>query len=117
MSSLEDTLNEILKFMKKPDKKQFIKIMDPVNTELIFNSISTSFERLNELVTLMNDKKMDWKRDITIELIKRCVSLHEKLFSNLSTEILSEKIINQLNERNSNLIEAIKAGTEKQTPI
>ena len=48
LSSLEDILNEIQFLMEKPEERRFTKVIDPLNTELIFISIIHSFERFSE---------------------------------------------------------------------
>ena len=51
LSSLEDILNEILFQMEKPEERGFTKVIDPLNTELIFTSITQSFEKFSELIS------------------------------------------------------------------
>lgn len=111
LSSLEDTLNEIMSLIDPSSSNYFKKVLDPLNTELLFNSILNSFERLNELIHLLNQAKSDWRREITLDLINRCISLNDSLFSKLHiSKNIAEKTIVDLNSRKSKVIETIKGG-------
>ena len=111
LSSLEDILNEIVSLMDVSRNHHFKKVLDPISTELLFRSIITSFEKLNELVMLLNQDKLDWKREITINLIEKCMSLTELLFGKLNaSKNIAEKTINDLNSQKKEIIEKIRNG-------
>ncbi len=111
ISSLEDTLNEIMALMGSPGKNYFKKSLDQLNTELLIISTIHSFEKLNELITHLNQSKLDWKRDITLNLINKCISLNETLFIRLSSsKNLTDKGISDLNSQKNKVIEMIKNG-------
>lgn len=109
VSSLEDILNEILFQMEKPEERGFTKVIDPLNTELIFTSIIQSFERLTELVSLLNQNKMEWRREITVQLMDKCIYINRLLFDklNLSKKLAEKKGID-LNAQNEKAIESLK---------
>lgn len=111
ISSFEDTLNEIKSLIGTSSQNYFKKVLDPLNTELLFNSVLNSFEKLNELITILNEAKSDWRRDITLDLINRCISLNDALFAKFnSSKNLAEKNIIDLNSQKHKIIEMIKNG-------
>ncbi|MCX6706829.1 MAG: potassium channel family protein [Candidatus Woesearchaeota archaeon] len=91
VSSMYDILNQVMVLTNKPKKNGFTKVIDPINAELLFNSMLQSFEKLEELLGVMNEKRIDWRRDITIDLIKSCISLNEELFRKLDASGLPKK--------------------------
>ncbi len=94
--SVETVLEEMLP-MIDPEQKHvfFSKVIDPLDTELLVNSILQSFERLLELVTALSKSSLQWKRPVTIATIKRCISLNRQLFSKA---IVSQKKMPGINE-------------------
>lgn len=109
--SLEDILNEILSLMGTSGKHYFKKVIDPLNTELLFNSVLRSFERLNELIGLLNQNKIEWKRDIILSLIDRTISLNDSLFAKLSSsKNLPDKTISSLASQKDEIIGNIRQG-------
>ena len=113
IAAFENSLSEILSLVDISSESYFKKILDSVDTELLFNGILHSFERLNELVTTLNEAKLEWKRDITLDLIKRCVSLNNDLFVKLNSSKNSpEKIITDLNIRKDSIIDMLNKGCE-----
>ncbi|MCI0557983.1 MAG: hypothetical protein MN733_05770, partial [Nitrososphaera sp.] len=52
--------------------------------ELIFNSILTSFDKINELFTILVDHTLEWKTDVTIGFVNRCLLVNDDLFTMLS---------------------------------
>ncbi|MBU0628825.1 MAG: potassium channel family protein [Nanoarchaeota archaeon] len=112
-SSLEDILTEILSLFDISSEKQFKKVIDPVHTELLFNSILNSFEKTSELIMILNQSRPDWRREITINLINHCLSMNDTLFSRLNTQKnVSEKTIADLNSQKNKIIDLIKSGLE-----
>lgn len=110
-SSLEDTLNEISALIGTSGKNYFKKVLDPLNTELLFNSIINSFEKLNELINTLNHSKLDWRREIALNLINKCISLNEVLFTRLSSsKNIADKSIADLNSQKNKVVEMIKNG-------
>ena len=93
--SMETVLEEMLPLVNPEEKHIFSKVIDPLDSELLINSILQSFERLLELVTSLSKSNLQWKRPVTITTIKRCVSLNRQLFSKV---ILSQKKMPGMNE-------------------
>lgn len=111
ISSLEDTLNETKALIGTDNKNQFKKVLDPLNTELLFNSILHSFEKLSELINTLNQSRLDWRRDLTLKLIKSCISINNTLFTKLSSsKNLSDKTMTDLNSQKNKVIETIENG-------
>jgi potassium channel LctB len=109
ISSLEDTLHEIGKMVGKDHDNTFTKTLDPLNTELIFNSVTQSFEKLYELVSLMNNNGLEWKRAITLNLIKQCIATNDILFETLhKSSELSEKVYTDLYLHNKKALEPLR---------
>ena len=109
VSSLEDTLHEIDNIMQRQDKNHFTKKIDAISTEIIFNSVLSSFEKLNELLTTLNQHKLEWKREIITDLVNRCMSLNERVFvSVVSSKNLREKTLNDLRDSKNKITELMK---------
>ena len=54
---------------------------------------------------------MEWKRDVTIEMINKCINVNEKLFEQLNaSKILPEKNIIGLNSQKRRVVNSIKDG-------
>lgn len=111
ISSFEDILNEVGSLMGTSSGNYFKKVLDPLSTELLFNSILSSFEKMNELITILNQAKSEWRRDITLDLINRCISINDLLFGKLnSSKNVSEKTIIDLNSQKNKVVEMIRGG-------
>jgi len=85
IASLEDSLHQISTLFTKSRINHFTKDIDPVNAELIFISITQSLEKLLELINILEDQKIEWRRDITISLIKNSTKQSSVLFENIGT--------------------------------
>lgn len=117
-SSFEDILNEVESLMGTSSGNYFKKVLDPLSTELLFNSILSSFEKMNELIAILNQAKSEWRRDITLDLINRCISINDALFSKLnSSKNVSEKTITDLNSQKSKVVEMIRGGLSPVSPV
>ncbi len=118
ISSFEDSLQEIFGMMGKSAKTQFTRVMAPLETELIFNSIIHSFEKLRELLALMNHQNLEWKREVTIHAIAKCLEVNKYLFEKMNTvKSLSEKAIGDLTSRNQVVIEEIKKEVRQENRV
>ncbi len=84
--SLEDTLKETLLLVTKQEDNQFIKYIDPVSTELISNSILSSWEKYYELMQMMNQHRLEWKNETTLNIINRCTLVTEEIFSQIGNQ-------------------------------
>lgn len=109
LSNFEDTLNEIINFICRPGNRIFSKSIDKVNSELILNSILSSFEKIHELTASLNDASLEWKRETTLFLIDRCISINEGLFKDLKqTNIVPEQTLRRLEDQKIKIIEDIR---------
>ncbi len=108
-SSFEDCLHEIGNIVEKDPNDQFTKTLDPMSTELVFNSINQSFDKLSELINLMANNKIEWKRDITLKLLEECLMTNAALMESLqNSKSLPEKIFTDLNIQNKKAVSPIK---------
>ncbi len=108
LSSMEDTLNEVLALIRRPSTNHFIKNIDPVDTELIFNSILSSFNKLYELLTIMEEHKIEWRTGLTVSCIGKCIEVTEELFRKLDDlKNLMKPTVTEFNLRKSEIIEKI----------
>ncbi len=118
ISSFEDSLQEIFGMMGKSTKTQFTRVMAPLETELIFNSIIHSFDKLRELLALMNHHNLEWKREVTIHAIAKCLEVNKYLFEKLNTvKNLSEKAAHDLTSRNNVVVEEIKKELRRENKV
>ena len=85
LALFERTMSETFAMMGKQSSSQFLKNIDPVNTELIFNSLLSSFEKLHELIDLLEQHKVDWKNNASLTLVSQCLLLNDNLFKKLET--------------------------------
>jgi potassium channel LctB len=108
ISSLEDALQEV-KALNKGGSKEFLIKIDAVNAELLYSSIVSSFEKLFEILAMLENLEIEWRREITLGLIHKALKLNEELFSKLSTLNLIDKIVNDLKKRNSEAVVHISA--------
>jgi len=119
ISSLEDSLNEVISLYGRSDTNHFRKNVDPVSTELILNSAMHSFEKLNELVTMMNQHRLEWRREITVKLILHTMSLNDQLLGKLvESGALIENTARDFKVRSSEIMGALKTNllTSNQPP-
>jgi len=85
ISSLEDSLQQIFTLFTRSRTNHFTKDVDPVNAELIFISIIQSLEKLLELINILESQKIEWRREVTISLIKNSTKQSSLLFENIGT--------------------------------
>lgn len=109
VSSFEDILNEILDFMSKPMSNRFVKSIDPVTTELIFNAVISSFKKLNELITSLEYHNIEWKREITLTLIQNSIRTTDNLFVKLNlSKNLMQQTLKDLNSLKNDVVGELK---------
>lgn len=89
LSFFEDTLKEIEKILEQEKKSSYTKKIDPVSIELIYISILDSFEKLSELLNLLELNNKEWKKEITITLIKRGLEQN----SNITEQIKAKNLL------------------------
>jgi len=107
ISQFDDTLRQI-KTVVKDNKHHYSKKIDPMNSELIFHSITKSFVRINELIRVLNLGEFDWKRDINISFLKRSLTLNRYLIDRLEEmKVIGDKTINDIKERSKQVTKLI----------
>jgi hypothetical protein len=106
--SLEDTLSEIFAVINKKKGNKFIKKLDPVNTELIFNSMISSFNKLDELFIVLIENKISFKKQVSFSPIKKCFLLVDSSFSQIGKSSLSNETIDDLNKRINSVLESLR---------
>jgi len=107
--SLRDVLEEILSVLFKTKRNSlFVKKLDPVNSELIFNSVLNSFSKLNELFELANENKVKYGDKISIDLVGNCVKLCENIFVNVPINAIGEKKSDELLKRKDKILSDLK---------
>ncbi len=110
ISSFEDILHEIEMLINRKEEMHFTKVLDSLNAELIFGSAISSFDKLHELILVLDqNNKKDWRRDVTVHLIYKCIMLNQKLFDQVnSNRMLPEKNLADLNAQKSKVVDAIR---------
>jgi hypothetical protein len=109
LASFEDTLGEISALLTPKNHNVFTKAIDPLNAELVFNSVLQSFEKIHELITLMDQNKFEWRREVTVSIINRLIANTDALFATISANKgMSEKAISDLNSQRIKIFENLK---------
>ncbi|MEK6846027.1 MAG: potassium channel family protein [Nanoarchaeota archaeon] len=120
VSSLEDMLREIFGLIERPGGGQYTKVLDPVNAELVCNSILSSFEKINELIGIMDQNQIEWRREVTTHLIYKCINLNQQIFDKLnSSKIIPDKSRADLNAQKGKAMDTLRAlmnVTSEETP-
>ncbi len=106
--SLETVLEEMLPLINPEEKNIFTKEIDPVNTELLVNSIQQSFERLQELLVTLSNTKLDWKRPVTVAVINRCVSINKNMYKFLKNSPRKKTVFAETKADNDRIIADIE---------
>lgn len=110
VSSFEDILREVYVLLHKSDGSQYTKALDPLNAEVVINSVINSFEKLNELIVVMDQNKIEWRREVTTHLMYKCINLNQEIFDILnSNKMLSEKTMMDMNAHKSKAIDLLRA--------
>ncbi len=101
--SFEDTLLEITSLVSKNGGREFIKDLDPLRAELIFNSVNNSFSKIEEFFSLCSSKKVNWEKELDASLAKQVLSLYDKIFSSMvsSSVLPQQKSLDLLQTKNS----------------
>ena len=109
LASFEDTLGEISALLTPKNQNVFTKAIDPLNAELVFNSVLQSFEKIHELIMLMEQNKFEWRREVTVSIIHRLIASTDELFTAITANKgMSEKAISDLKSQRSKIFETIK---------
>ena len=99
LSSFDYALAEIKSELDSNINNKYTKNIDYVNTEILFNSILSSFEKFVELLEILDKNKVEWKKDISIGLATKCLDSNDKLFESLKISGLKNETIHDLETR------------------
>ncbi len=107
---LVDTLQEIEQIVEKPEEGAiFTKVVDSVNTELIFSSVIHSLEKLHELIVALNHSRQEWRRDLTVGMIQKVMQFDTLLFEKVKLlDIVQEQKVEDLCAQNSKVVKQIQ---------
>lgn len=109
LTSFHDVLHEITLFVTRSGKHHFTKALDPLDMELIANSVIQSWGKLSELISSLERRGLRWKSQPTIHMMEKCFQANQQLFDHLRPSgLLTEQHVNELRERNTVIIDAIK---------
>lgn len=115
LSSFSFTLKEILSMFTRKNKNEMLKRLDPLNTEIIFNSILASWEKLIDLANALEDKKTNWRTDAVVGIAEECLLLTNHLLEEIKkSKILSTQITKDITTREQNLAQTIKETLSKK---
>jgi len=112
-SSLEDTLNEIRLFITRKQRKRCAEGINSLSVELLLTSITSSLEKLNELIAAMNEAGLEWRKDSTLELIKRSLDVAEGIFASVDSSGELGSAVSDLRARKTRAVSSIKAGLKQ----
>ena len=110
-ASFEEALTETIEFFGKKDDHRLMKTVKPVNTELIFNSVLLSFEKINDLICALNKNQIKWKNEVVVGSINKCIQLNDELFRNMS--MLPELKVLDLRARKNKIMTTMKSEFER----
>ena len=114
LSSFEHQMTEISMLVGRSKGDELIKNMDPVDTELIFEGVVSSFEKIHELVVLLDQHKLDWRGDAILTLLRKCIILNEGLFEKLNTsKSVTKETLVALNNRKEKMIALLKSRLQR----
>ncbi len=112
IATFEDSLNGVHTLIRSV-KGQYIKIIDPVSTELIMNSVIHSLEKLNELIITLNTHNVEWRKETNLNHINNCLSLAERIFYDIdSNNLLPKKSVIELGKQKDQVVTQINIGME-----
>ncbi len=110
VTAFEHALTEAYMLISRSSNSQFIKNIGQVNSEIIFNSILHSFEKLYEVIIVFEHHKIEWNSELTKKHIIKCISLNDDIFTKAETEktLLKETLID-MSIRKEKIISNIKS--------
>ncbi len=96
--TLDTSLHDIYKLVtQKKTNESYIKTLDPLNLELLLNSMELSLAKLQDMLDVLNVHNLDWRVPMTIESINAIINTTEVLSSYYKNKNLEEiKIIQKL---------------------
>ena len=97
-SFFENIIADINVLASAKKNKDFIKRIDSVDLELLLNGINQSVSRIQDTVIALENSKYEWKRDITINVIKRSLEKTDRLFTKILKAYIDNDNIHNIEE-------------------
>ena len=108
ISSFEDSLHQISTLFVRNKKNNFTQGVDPIHTELLLISVAQSLDRLLELLDTLESHKIEWRREITIKLIKDSIKRYQVIAEQIGTKSsLSEIVVKNLKSQKEFTVQSI----------
>lgn len=108
--SLEGILKETSILIGSNRSNHFIKKMNDIDSELIFNSIILSFEKFQELIGLFDQNSINWKNESLLFQLNKCFNQGDILFEDLkSSKIVGTNYLNDIMLRKKRLWQVLKS--------
>ena len=112
---LEISINEISLIIGRKEKSEYTKNVDPLNAEIIFASVIHSIEKITELIAALNDVFPDWKKEIDLAHLEKCIELNEVLFlKGPNSKVLPKKTMLVLKEEKDRIIGALRKEIDRK---
>ena len=113
LSSLLNILREMTDILKKDGKKHFTKAITQIDAELLINSMTHSFSKVHDLVFTLNHHNVEWKKEVSVKLIRQCIKRNHLIFGILSEQkTVPYETLRDIETRNRRLIKNISEGLE-----
>ncbi len=98
---------------KQREGKLFVKVLDEVNAGLLMHGVVQSFEKINDMLSILTEKKIVWQRAVTVKTIQKCIELNGLLFTRLN-ELYK---IKTMASDNSSAIQKLKAHLPEEKKV
>jgi len=108
LTTLDYTVTEIKLAIDANKSNKYTKTLDPISTEILFNSTLSSFEKVEELLVTLGKEKLDWKKDISVGLLSKCTLSMDSLFNSLENAGLKEETAKDLLSRKDEIKETLR---------
>jgi hypothetical protein len=109
ITTFDYTLGEVKVAIDSNKSNKYTKDLDAINIEILFNSTLNSFEKITEMLSLLDKEKIDWKKDVSIGLLSKAISSADALFSSLENSGLQSETVNDLKTRENFIKEKLRA--------
>lgn len=96
--TLDTSLHDVYKIvMQKKKDERYIKTINPLNLELLLNSMELSLSKLDDMLNILTLHNHDWRSSMSLESINSIINTTELIFGYYKNKNLEEiKIIQKL---------------------
>jgi hypothetical protein len=108
LTSFDLTLNEIRHEFENGLSNKFIKKLDEISSEMLFNSTINSLEKIEELFSLLEAEKIHWKKEVDLGIITKTLSSCDSLFLFIKNSGLKNNVVFELEQRKNESKQKIK---------